>query len=83
MHVTPACTFWQMDNFIPTHHTCADSFEVGVILSCVILLLLIALTAVGWIFMRKDESAKEVNSAIPSQSDSGSVGKDAIDDFEH
>ena len=69
-----------MDNFIPTRHTCADSFEVGVIFSCAMLLLLLALTAVGWVFMRKDASAKEVNSAMMSQSDSVGVSKDVSDD---
>ena len=80
MHVTPPCTFWQMDNFIPTHHTCADSFKVGIIVACVILLLLVVLAAVGWVFMRKDESAKKGTPAMLSQSDSGSVSKDVIDD---
>ena len=80
MHVTPACTCWQIVSFIPTHRTCADWFEVGVIFICVMLLLVIVLTAVGWVFMRKYASAKEETPAMLSQSDSDSVSKDVRDD---
>ena len=62
----------------PTHRTCADSFKVGMIFACVVMLvLLIALTVTGWILIHKDGSAKE---GIPRQSDSDSARKDVNSD---
>ena len=55
---------------------CADSFKVGVIFAGVMLLLLIAVTVTGWVFMRKDGSTKEEFPAVLASSESGSVNKD-------
>ena len=54
----------------------ADSFKVGMIFAGVMLLLLIALAVVGWVFMRKDGSAKEEFPTVVGQSESESLGKD-------
>ena len=64
-----------MDNFIPTHHTCADSFKVGIIVACVMLLLLL-LATLGLIFVRKNASANEVISDVFPRPDPDGVKKE-------
>ena len=57
-----------------------DSFKVGMIFAGVMLLLLIVLTVVGWVLMRKDGSAKEEFPTVLGQSESESLGKDVRKD---
>ena len=67
-------TFEHIEICIVLH---VDSVEVGIIFICAVLMLIIMLTATGWVFIRKNTTAKKGSPAMPSQTDPDSVNENA------